>query len=387
MFSYEEIRKVHLELTDKCNAACPQCSRSERGGPVNPLLPLTELNLDDIKTIFPPSFVSQLVDIYACGNFGDPIVAGDCLEIFRYFRDCSPKIHLSIHTNGGVRSADFWRQLGGIMTGGAGYVRFGIDGLEDTNHIYRRNVRWPVLMRNVKAFIEGGGNAQLDYLVFRHNQHQVDDARRMAEELGFNAFNPKKSGRFVDFQKMVYVDSTKVFDKDRNTVGYIERPTDPQWQNDALETLKVLQDRYGNMAAYYDQTRVSCKVKQRRAIFVSAEGFIFPCCWLGGHLYPRVGAQQSPELGLLDSVGGTDHIDALKRSIKDIIEDSYFRELVPGSWEKPSVAEGKLYTCARICGDEFNQIDAEKRTIRPAAARHDRLDRHSVKVLEGLLAN
>ncbi len=68
MFSYEEIRKVHLELTDKCNAACPQCSRNERGGPVNPLLPLTELTLDDIKTIFPPlsfeAFPSELENDY-----------------------------------------------------------------------------------------------------------------------------------------------------------------------------------------------------------------------------------------------------------------------------------------------------------------------------------
>src|SRR5688572_12111201 len=104
MYPYETIRQVHLELTDKCNAACPQCARSDHGGPVNPQLRLTELTLHDVRRIFSPPFVEQLRSLYACGNYGDPIVARDCLEIFQYFRACNPDIKLGIHTNGGARS-------------------------------------------------------------------------------------------------------------------------------------------------------------------------------------------------------------------------------------------------------------------------------------------
>ena len=75
------------------------------------------------------------------------------------------------------------------MPKGLGYVRFGIDGLEDTNHLYRRNVRWPTLMRNVRAFVEAGGNAEWDFIEFRQNQHQVEQARMLADELGFSMFN------------------------------------------------------------------------------------------------------------------------------------------------------------------------------------------------------
>ena len=143
MYPYGSIRQVHLELTDKCNAACPQCARSDHGGPINPQLPLTELSLPDVKSIFAEEFVAQLNRLYACGNYGDPIVALECAEIFGYFRSCNPKIKLGIHTNGGTRSVAFWQRLGRLMPKGLGYVRFGIDGLEDTNHLYRRNVRWP----------------------------------------------------------------------------------------------------------------------------------------------------------------------------------------------------------------------------------------------------
>ena len=88
-----------------------------------------------------------------------------------------------IHTNGGVRSEDFWRALGRVLPKGKGYVRFGIDGLENTIHVYRRNVRWQILMRNVKAFVAAGGNAEWDYIVFRHNEHQVEQARALARKI------------------------------------------------------------------------------------------------------------------------------------------------------------------------------------------------------------
>lgn len=247
MYAYEDIKEIHLEFTDRCNAACPQCPRNDKGGVVNPLLPLKELTLDDIKRILHPGFVAQIEHLYACGGFGDPIIARDCLDIFRYFRACNAEIELGLHTNGGARSAEFWRELGAVLREKGGYVWFGIDGLEDTNHIYRRNVRWEILMRNVEAFIAGGGNARWHYLVFGHNEHQVDDARRLAERLGFELFEPKKSPRFVNYGEMTQIDWTPVKNKQGDPIGKIERPSHPRWQNDALDYLKDLKDRYGSM--------------------------------------------------------------------------------------------------------------------------------------------
>ncbi len=374
MYAYEDIRQVHLELTDKCNAACPQCPRNDRGGAVNPRLPLTELTLDDIRKILPPDFVEQLKKIYACGNYGDPIVARDCLDIFRYLRECSPHIYLGIHTNGGVRSADFWRKLGKILPKGKGYVRFGIDGLEDTNHIYRRNVRWKTLMRNVSVFVEGGGNAEWDYLVFRHNEHQVDDARRLADELGFTMFNAKRTARFINTTRMEYINSTPIKDKDGKTVGRLEHPLNPAYQNEGLQGLKDLRDRYGNMGRYYDQACIHCKVQARGAIYVSADGYVFPCCWLGKHHHPMK-ADRRQVLDQLDGLGGSDHIDARKRSVKAIVEDDFFQRLVPGSWHKSSIAEGKLQTCARFCGQGFTANDVQSEPLRNARRQRARTGR------------
>lgn len=153
MYKSNEVKTVHLEITTKCNATCPMCLRAVLGGKVNPQLPLVELNLKDIQTILPEPFVNQLDRIYMCGNYGDPIVASDTLEVFRYFRQVKPEIRLELFTNGSARNESWWRDLASVVN----LCRFGIDGLEDTNHIYRRGTKWPLLMRNVEAFISSGG--------------------------------------------------------------------------------------------------------------------------------------------------------------------------------------------------------------------------------------
>jgi MoaA/NifB/PqqE/SkfB family radical SAM enzyme len=359
MYSYPSIRQVHLELTDKCNASCPQCPRNDGGGPVNPDLPQTELSLDDVKAIFTPEFVAQLGNLYACGNYGDPVVARDCLEIFQYFRSCNPDIKLGIHTNGGTRSVDFWQGLGLLLPKGKGYVRFGIDGLEDTNHIYRRGVRWPTLMRNVKKFIEAGGNAEWDYLVFRHNEHQVEQARALANELGFTLFNVKKTGRFMDWNKIEYIPSTPIKNRGGEIIGQLERPLNPTYQNQALAELQDLKGRYGSMDRYLDRAEIQCKVQAKNSIYVSAEGHVLPCCWLATHLHHPAARMRAEILSLLDGLGGTSHIDGRRRGVRAVVEDQFFQKLIPESWSKPNCAQGKLRTCARVCGHDFKQYEAQ----------------------------
>ena len=60
MYRYNEIKTVHLEITENCNASCPMCARNINGGEDNPHLKGNELSLDDCKTIFPPEFIFQL---------------------------------------------------------------------------------------------------------------------------------------------------------------------------------------------------------------------------------------------------------------------------------------------------------------------------------------
>ena len=186
------IKKLHLETTELCQAMCPMCDRVTIDGNVNPEVINASLSLDDIKIMFSIDFIKQLDEMYMCGNLGDPMMAPYCLEIFKYFRKHNPKIYLSMNTNGGARKSNFWIELANIVN----HVTFSIDGLEETNHIYRKGVQWKNVLSNVKHFINAGGKAKWDYLVFEHNEHHIELAQKLSKELGFAEFRPKATNRY-----------------------------------------------------------------------------------------------------------------------------------------------------------------------------------------------
>ena len=176
LYNHEDVRAVHLEITEKCQASCPMCDRNVKCGVDNPNLGdkkgLHELTVSDVQKILKPEFVKQLDRLYMCGNFGDPIIANDTLEVFKYLREQNSNMWLNMNTNAGAKKEDWWRDLAKVL-GNKGHVTFSFDGLGDTNHLYRQGVNWDIAWRNAMAFIEAGGRAHWDYIIFAHNEHQV----------------------------------------------------------------------------------------------------------------------------------------------------------------------------------------------------------------------
>lgn len=340
MYRYEDIREVHLEITTRCNASCPQCPRNLSGGAVNPALPMAELGLDDVRRIFPSEFLGRLRKLYACGNYGDPMVATDTLPIFEHLRRENAAMELGLFTNGSGRTASFWADLAEVVS----YVRFSIDGLEDTNHIYRRGTQWARIMDSARAFIAAGGRAEWDFIVFRHNEHQIDEARALAEKLGFRRFFVKKTSRFFSSGR---VSGKEVRERDGGAAYVIEEPQNPLYRNDAVGRLAQL----GRYSDYQAETEISCKALQHSRLYVSAEGMVFPCCWTGA-LYPPgrpAGTAQMWDLVRRLPEGKTS-LDARASSIRAIVEGSFFQELIPAGWPKRSVKDGRLEPCVRACG-------------------------------------
>lgn len=347
---------VHLEPTDKCNAACPQCPRNYHGDRLNEQLPLTELTINDFKKIFTKEFIRQLVNLYSCGNFGDPLMASDLLEIYKYLRINNDKINLAIITNGGLRSPKWWKEMAEVI-GQKGSVTFSIDGLSDTNHIYRRKVLWPTLERNFKTFIDAGGNARWDFIVFRHNEHQIDEAKKLAEEWGFESINFKKTGRFFDSVKGIFLEYTSVLDKNGNEINKIYRPNNILWQNEGLRTdlQNILKD-HKSINNFYDNSVIKCKViDTTKKIFVNADGLVFPCCWLASQsTYGGITRETLQLKKLIKECGGLDEINAKYKSIEEIVNSVFFKK-IKKSWSMKSVADGKLKTCCRTCSENFDR--------------------------------
>jgi MoaA/NifB/PqqE/SkfB family radical SAM enzyme len=347
MYKYEDIRSIHLEVTQNCQASCPMCDRNMNGKGVNPHINLDELTIEDCKKIFLPEFISQLDTMYMCGNLGDPIIARDTLEIFTYFRDHNPKMWLSMNTNAGAKNTIWWHALAKTI-GSNGAVIFSVDGLKDTNHIYRQGVSWTNVERNIKAFIKAGGRARWDFLIFEHNQHQVEEAEALASKWGFEKFVAKKTGRFVT-SKVEPKDKHQAVDRKGNETTELKKP-DEKYQNAALKKQDVIINKYGSMDAYYDAAPIICKVKKDNSLFITAEGLALPCCWTAGRMYKWW--HKDPKVEQIWDFIDKDALDA-RNGLEQVFATGVF-DRIQDSWNKPSCGDGKLKVCAMKCGAEFD---------------------------------
>jgi len=377
MYRYSDLKTVHLEITEACNASCPMCARNINGGEDNPHLKDNELSLDDCKTIFKPEFIKQLDRMYMCGNFGDPVAAKDTLEVFAYFREHNPKMNLTMYTNGSAKKPEWWTNLAAVL-GKNAYVVFSIDGLEDTNHLYRQNTVWSKIVENAQAFIDAGGRARWDYIVFAHNEHQVETAEELSRVMGFEKFQFKKSARFFSNTSGV----TKEVHQAANRKGattLLQAPTNPKYRNSILdqlsnivgkqETVKYIPSKQieaiaiqapqrfnldptkkSKMEMGLDLSSITCKVAEEKSVYVSAEGIIQPCCWTAGQMYVWYHNSEGTQIWDAIKQVGKNSLNAKLNTLESIVDGIYFQKVIPESWEKSSCAEGKLSVCAKTCG-------------------------------------
>jgi MoaA/NifB/PqqE/SkfB family radical SAM enzyme len=234
-----------------------------------------------------------------------------------------------------------------------------VDGLRDTNHLYRQGVVWDNVERNMKAFIAAGGRARWDFIIFGHNEHQIDQAEALATEWGFEKFQRKKSGRF-------FTASNKGKDKHQaqNRKGQetqlLQKPQKLDNQNLALLKQAEIEKTYGSMSDYYNKCSINCKAIDKKEIFITAEGLLMPCCWTAGRMYKWWHKDYRVEQiwDHINAAGGKDGISVLTHGLESVMNSGILQS-IKSSWDRTSVADGKLGVCAQKCGSEFDPFGAQ----------------------------
>jgi len=243
------IRQLSTELTFRCNARCPACHR-QKPLSINLNDSKYTITLEQFKRLFNPELLQDLQWLMFNGNFGDSIMNKQFREILAYVKSQDTKI--KIHTNGGIHNHDYWVDVGNILTKDD-IINFDLDGLWDTHHIYRINTKFEKVFENAKSVISANRpQVHWKYIVFEHNKHQVEEARQLAEDVGFTTFSTVKTSRDVFAPKtgnFVHSKKTKVYEK-------AERQIHCVWDN------------WGKW-------------------YISPEGLVFRCCWTGGHYYDQ----------------------------------------------------------------------------------------------------
>jgi len=388
MVKTKDVKRMHIELSSKCNASCPGCPRNIRGGYDLPWLNKDEWSIDQFKHFFSSDFLKGIDSILFCGNYGDPGTCKDLAKICEYVKSCNYNLGIRIHTNGGMRTPAFWSELGETLNHRAGdTVIFSIDGLEETNHIYRRGVQWNKLMDNVKAYIGAGANATWEYLLFGHNQHQLEEAQQLSRDLGFENFFYKKAFGFTDEVGGKALNGMQVLDKkgkfeylipapnDDNLNIYHKQNVDRHGQTFDPEIFDLTKDVFqkhfahqkkdlkahleaGHLDWLDENKHISCMSWNSREIFVDAQGGVHPCCFLGHVSQQSDGIMQHQYWQWIEDNVGMENINLNKYSLEQILDESDYFDRIEATWGIDKHSDGRIALCTKHCMSHQNPIES-----------------------------
>jgi MoaA/NifB/PqqE/SkfB family radical SAM enzyme len=337
------------------------CPRNIHGGIDNPTLKINDWSYEDFVTIFNQTVLNQISSVIFCGTFGDPILNNNLIKMCQYLNEKAPQIHISIHTNGSARNIQWWKELAKQKV----HVVFAIDGLVDTHHLYRIGTDWNKIITNARAFIDEGGDAEWMFIRFKHNEHQVVEAKKLALEFGFNKFTLKNTRRFETAQ-------FPVLNKQGEIDYYLEQPSD--------QPVKLVNkadlESYNNWSNKCD---IDCYALDRSEIYIDACYTLMSCCLLSAFIYTNydktllqkyniyhnesvvdIGKKiQQQVMDLINNtLGGFDNINVLRRPIQEIIDNKTWQTIWKENWDL-----GTLTGCAVLCSKDSPYITIDEQWV------------------------
>lgn len=318
-----------------------------------------QLELDSLPVATFKNLLDQLptqTSIDFCGTTGDAMMHPKILEMFEIIQEQGRKS--DTHTNGGSRNVEFFKRLGKMSAKSKGRisVTFAIDGLEDTSALYRIDTNYNKVIENAKSYIDAGGNANWQYIIFEHNQHQVEQAQQTATKFGFRKFKSFPSVRFrlpeVEVRASAY---QKKINKNKSAMKLKTADQAPQDQitHRKKTTQQLTREQHND---------ISCRTLETKEIFVDEKGRVWPCCfWHADGIANPDFREFYKEL--TDKVG-EDWNSLHYNKLQDILESYVFQDFLPNSFAKKIP---KCVTCIAKCstGKEMrNSAIADSKKIK-----------------------
>ena len=272
MFDLSKPLDANWELNNICNLMCPQCARNEivdgvlqkrtndiAGGET---LDDTDNSLETFKKVW-SNIEHPMRVIRFQGQLSENVASRDFLPICDFIIKQGTRVQVS--TNGSLRPVSWWYELGKVFSKSSkSVVKFCLDGMGEELEVYRVNASYDKIIENAKAFIEGGGNAQWAFIVFRHNQHQIDDAVKESNRLGFNSFRLTHTNRRYNMDvpytyggKEYVLQNQNIFNKWNEKVN----------KNSSYKNTDSLEE-------------ISCKAIKENQIYISHKNKVWACYYI-----------------------------------------------------------------------------------------------------------
>lgn len=356
MFSLlDRMEELELEITSKCNARCPGCSRTV-DGEVTPDIHVQDFPYEDFVKGVPPHIIKGK-DMLFSGVYGDPVMHKDLDKIVDYLIESGAR-RVHIQTNGGIQTTDWWAKLGSKCKKVNDIQRlkvyWNLDGHRETNHFYRVNVNFDKALNNMRAFMKAGGRGVWQYLVFEHNKHEVELAKQEAESIPIT-FAVRKSTR--NKEPWVSKIKQKVNGKIETKVVEINAPEDKKYKHSQVDKHAKLLDKkvFDNKKTVKENKlakTIKCRLIHSSRAFLGYDGTVWPCCWFHQILRtPGDSKQAIKDQSILRSLTtkfGLGWNSIRTHSWEEILGGEYYGRLLAESWRDP---DNELYInkCVKQC--------------------------------------
>jgi hypothetical protein len=178
-----------VDVTNVCNLKCPHCPT----GIGLPGRKASMLKLDRIEKLLDE--VGDYLMMAHLYNWGETLLHPQAPAIVKMFHD--RRIYTTISSNLSLKKGEV---LDAVCAAGLDRLILSIDGAsQDTYEQYRVKGDLDLVFSNLRRIVDWrkANNSktpfiQWQYIVFRHNEHQVEQAMQMAKDLGVDEFRIKR---------------------------------------------------------------------------------------------------------------------------------------------------------------------------------------------------
>lgn len=329
------VTHLDLAITSVCNAHCVDCARwwvddqfnlyhNPRDTHSNHHWPIDQLTQH-------LSGLSNIHTVIICGNAGDPFTHPGLADVCEFMVSQWPQVQIEIDTNGSLGSELTWQRLAHTQ---CVTVRFAVDGLEHTNHIYRRGVKWSRVVNNIKQWHRLDQTATIKTIDFPWNQPDRNTIREWSQQLGWPWQLDARWHPEWDAHILAHSQSA------------VKVSTWPHSQTDdhdhTQHTQRVIRD-------WIEQGRPmvpECKTGGEW-LYINHDHRVWPCCYWANVAYVQADQSQWHQQQLLAQTDPTwnslDH-----HPLCDIIADPVFRNL-EHLWSGSDIAN-TCSVCIHQCG-------------------------------------
>jgi MoaA/NifB/PqqE/SkfB family radical SAM enzyme len=184
----QKYARPNLDISHRCIIRCPQCIRQKKESQdqIRRSFDLEEENFQKILDYYNNG-------ITFCGQISDPIYHPNFLKFLKMCDGQGRAIRIA--TNGSGKSLEWWEEAFSYGKGENAWY-FGVDGIDEKSELYRVGSDFKNVWEMMKLGKKLGHTIVWQYIIFGHNESEVDEARKIAAQEGFNLLFVKTNRNF-----------------------------------------------------------------------------------------------------------------------------------------------------------------------------------------------